>query len=481
MKLSKLLKNINAKSSYEDREITSLTDNSRRVTKGCVFVCIKGRSFDGHSFAKEAESKGAAAVVTERDMGIKSQIIVSDTRKAYPIMCAEFFDNPANKLKLIGITGTNGKTTTAFLLKNVFDELDIMSGLIGTVKNMIGPKELHSDYTTPEPYALQELFSQMVKEKCEYCIMEVSSQALSQGRVSNCHFDTAIFTNLTQDHLDYHGTFEEYTKAKKLLFSMCDTAIINLDDEAALGMVEDSKARIVTFSVKTDISDYTAKNINCREDAIEYEMVTTGRIGRVHLSIPGEFSIYNSMAAAVAAVELGFEFKSVINSLQKAKIVKGRAEIVSTNTDYTVIIDYAHTPDALKNILKALRRTTKNRIITVFGCGGDRDKEKRPKMGKIASIFSDLVVVTSDNPRSEEPKEIIAEILEGMKDATTPYVTVEDRTKAIEYALNEANAGDIVLLAGKGHETYQILKMDIIHYDEREIVNKILEYKENIT
>lgn len=477
MKLSELLKNVKTDSIYTDCEVSDITDKSNEITKACVFVCIKGNHFDGHSVAKQAEEMGAAAIIAEHDTGVKNQIIVKNTRDAYSRICAAFYGNPAEKLKLIGVTGTNGKTTTTFLIKNIFDKLSIKSGLIGTVKNITGDKEYASSLTTPDSKELQRLYAEMVDSRCKYCIMEVSSQALAQGRVDGCHFDIALFTNLTQDHLDYHGTFENYAKAKRKLFEICDTAVINADDEYAHTMVDSLPCKVYTFGVKTDNTDFSAKNVKCFSDSVQYELLTPDNIGRINIKIPGRFTVYNSMGAAVCAVLAGADFDSVISAVSQSKGVPGRVEVVDTNTDYTVLIDYAHSPDGLQNVISSLRETTDGRIITVFGCGGDRDRTKRPKMGKIVGDLADIAVVTSDNPRSEDPELIVKDVLEGMKSCKAQIKTLVNRTEAIKYAMSIAKAGDVVLLAGKGHETYQILNTGKIHYDEREVVADILKGK----
>lgn len=474
MKLSELLVNINTHSTYKDVEISDVTDKSNEISEGCVFVCIKGARFDGHSVAAEAVNKGAAAVVVERDMGVENQILVENTRDAYSRICSAFYGNPANELKLIGVTGTNGKTTTTFLIKNVFDFLGIKTGLIGTVKNITGDREYVSSLTTPDSKDLQALYREMVDSGCEYCIMEVSSQALSQGRVDGCHFDIALFTNLTQDHLDYHGTFENYAKAKRKLFEISDTAIINIDDEYALKMVEGLPCEVLTFAVEKEGSDFSAKNVKCFADSVQYELLTPDNIGRINIKIPGHFTVYNSMGAAACAIKAGADFNKVLEAVSGSKGVPGRVEVVPVNTNYTVLIDYAHSPDGLENVISSIRETTQGRIITVFGCGGDRDKTKRPKMGKIVGDLSDVAVVTSDNPRSEDPALIIEDILAGMTECKAKIQTLESRTDAIKYAMSIAKAGDVVLLAGKGHETYQILNTGKIHYDEREIIADIL-------
>lgn len=477
MNLSELLKNVKTVSVYSDTQVTDVTDKSSEISAGCVFVCIKGARFDGHSVAKQAIESGAAAVVVDRDMGLKNQIIVENTRDAYSRICAAFYGNPAEKLKLIGVTGTNGKTTTTFIIKSVFDSLGIKAGLIGTVKNITGDREYISSLTTPDSKELQRLYREMVDSGCEYCIMEVSSQALAQGRVDGCHFDIALFTNLTQDHLDYHGNFENYANAKRKLFEISDTAIINIDDDYAMKMVDGLDCKVLTFAVNAEHSDFSAKNVKCFQDSVQYELLTPKNIGRINIKIPGHFTVYNSMGAAACALNAGADFDNVIKAVSSSKGVPGRVEVVPTNTDYTLLIDYAHSPDGLENVISSIRETTKGRIITVFGCGGDRDKTKRPKMGKIVGELADIAVVTSDNPRSENPASIIEDILKGMTASKAKIITIESRTEAIKHAMSLAKKGDVIILAGKGHETYQILNTGKIHYDEREVVADILKGK----
>lgn len=473
MKLSELLKNADVKNSFADCEIVDVTQDSRLVREGFLFVCIKGNTFDGHSVAKEMLEKGARAVVCERDLGLENQIVVSDTREAYSIICANYFSNPAKKLKLIGLTGTNGKTTTTFLIKQILEGAGKRVGLIGTVQNMVCDEVYPAKYTTPDAYELQRLFSLMVKADCEYCVMEVSSQALAQGRVNGLHFEIGAFTNLTQDHLDYHKTWENYFNSKRILFENSSIAVTNADDENGLKIVSGLNCKVVSYAVNTNNADYVAKNVKFKSNGVEYELVSE-LIGRVNCPIPGRFSVYNSLCAASIALTLGISFEEVLTAISKSNGVKGRIEVVPTDTDYTVIIDYAHSPDGLENIISSLREIAKKRIVTVFGCGGDRDRTKRPIMGKIAAELSDFCVVTSDNPRSENPSKIIEDILEGMKGVSTPYVVVENRREAIKWALEHAEKDDIILLAGKGHETYQILPTGTIHFDEREVVADIL-------
>ena len=473
MKLSELLKNADVKNSFADCEIVDVTQDSRLVREGFLFVCIKGNTFDGHSVAKEMLENGARAVVCEKDLGLENQIIVSNTREAYSVICANFFSHPAKKLKLIGLTGTNGKTTTTFLIKQILEGAGKKVGLIGTVQTMVCDEVYPAKYTTPDAYELQHLFSLMVKADCEYCVMEVSSQALAQGRVNGLNFEIGAFTNLTQDHLDYHKTWENYFNSKRILFENSSIAVTNADDENGLKIVSGLNCKVVSYAVNTNNADYVAKNVKFKSNGVEYDLVSE-LIGRVNCPIPGRFSVYNSLCAAAIALTLGISFEEVLTAISKSNGVKGRIEVVPTDTDYTVIIDYAHSPDGLENIISSLREIAKKRIVTVFGCGGDRDRTKRPIMGKIAAELSDFCVVTSDNPRSENPSKIIEDILEGMKGVSTPYVVVENRREAIKWALENAQKDDIILLAGKGHETYQILPTGTIHFNEREVVADIL-------
>lgn len=469
MLLSELLKGINILSEYEDREISDVTDKTHKISEGCAFVCVVGARFDGHSFAENAVKEGAKAVIVSKDLGLKEQILVENTREAYAIMCKNLCGCAVDKLTVIGITGTNGKTTTAFVVKDILSSLGIKSGLIGTVKNMVGDREFHTELTTPDPYDMHALFKMMVDDGIKYCVMETSSQAFHQMRLAGIHFETGVFTNLTQDHLDYHGTIEEYKRCKKTLFLNCDKAVINADDETGAYMSDGITAEVKTYGINTPC-DYKAENAEFFADRVEYDL--NGE--RVIFNIPGGFSVYNSLCAIGAVCSLGFGFTEVVNAISDASTVKGRLELLKTNTDYGVIIDYAHTPDGLEKALNAVRGFTKGRVITLFGCGGDRDKTKRPKMGRMATDLSDIVVVTTDNPRTEDPDEIIKEILIGTVGSKAEVISITDRSEAIAHALKIAKAGDTILLAGKGHETYQVIGKERVHYDEREVVADIL-------
>ena len=469
MRLSELIEIGN----LDDREITGVTSDSRLVKPGFAFVCINGAKFDGHTFAKTALEQGAVVVITERHLGLDDEITVSDTHAAYSDMSAKWFGNPADSLKLIGVTGTNGKTSVTYMIKKILEAQGHKVGLIGTIQNMIGDEVLATQNTTPGAYDLNSLFALMKAKGCRYVIMEVSSHALDQCRVYKLNFETAIFTNLTQDHLDYHGTMENYLAAKKKLFAMCKTAIINSDDEYGEEISKGLNCKTVTYSTGNN-STYSAKAIKYKPASVDYEFVSDSEIGHVRVNTGGKFTVYNSLCAISCACELGISVAESALALGTLSGVKGRAEVVPCNRDFTVIIDYAHTPDGLKNILTTFRECEKNRLTVLFGCGGDRDKTKRPIMGSIAARYADFVIVTSDNPRSEEPSAIIDDILVGMDGTHTPYRVIENRIDAIKYAVETAKNGDIIVLAGKGHETYQILGDRTIHLDEREVVAETL-------
>ena len=453
-----------------DTEIASITCDSRRVEAGCLFVCIEGTAVDGHRFADAAQQAGAAAVLVQRDMGLPIQLMAADTRMAWAQICANWFGRPADRIKMIGITGTNGKTTTTTLIKSMLEHEGYKVGLIGTIHNLIGDRVVPTHHTTPDPYDLQSLLAQMAEEGCDYCVMEVSSHALHQHRVAGCTYEVGVFTNLTQDHLDYHGTMENYMLAKKELFSISRVGIVNYDDSWAAAIRDGVPCPVTTYSIKDTAADYVARNVRYRADGVDFELLGVGQIGRVGMQIPGEFSVYNGLCAATVCLKLGMPFDRVVAALSAAEGVKGRAEVVPTGRDFTVVIDYAHTPDGLDNICRTLKQCCTGRLVTLFGCGGDRDKTKRPRMAKAAAALSDYLVVTSDNPRTEDPAAIIEDILVGLTDTSTPYTVVVNRIEAIHWAIANAQAGDTILLAGKGHETYQILANETIHLDEREVV-----------
>jgi len=475
MKLKDLIKTDNK--TLQNKEIKGVTASSANVQKDFIFVCIKGTKFDGHNFAKQANTLGAAAIVCEKDLGLNNQIIVPDTREAYFNLSANWFGCPAKDIKIIGVTGTNGKTSVAFMLKQILETAGKKVGLIGTINNIIGDQIISSKNTTPDAYELNSMLSLMKESGCEYLVMEVSSHAIDQKRICGLEFEVAAFTNLTQDHLDYHGTMENYFLTKTKLFNMCKTAVVNYDDSYSRRLLEIIPCEKVTFSTKSEEATFTAKDIKYYPDSIKFFMSGYNYVNKISVGTGGKFTIYNALCAASIAEKLGVTPEIISSALSEMHGVKGRAEVVPTNSDFTVVIDYAHTPDGLKNILNTFKDFEACRLVVLFGCGGDRDKTKRPIMGEIAANLADFVIVTSDNPRSEEPMSIIDDILVGVTKKKTPYKVIENRIEAINYAVANAQKNDIIVLAGKGHETYQILKDKTIHLDEREVVFSALKLK----
>ena len=472
MKLSSLLKGVKTQDVYEERDVERVTDKDNEKLKNALFVCIDGNRCDGHSLAQKAIEKGAVAVVTNRDLGLREQIIVEDTRCALSRIASNYYKNPSKKLKIIGVTGTNGKTSTCFFIKNILEVLGIKCGIIGTVKTSWGNENHHSVLTTPEPMDLQRIFRSMVNSGCEYCVMEVSSQALAQKRVYGIEFCASALTNITPEHLDYHINMENYINAKYELFNQSDFVSVNIDDEVIKENIDKINCKKITYSTIDDKADYTAKNVVCNENGIRYEFVGMDCISRIQSQLYGRFTVYNTLCAVSVLINLGFDIEEISKAITNVNSVKGRAEIVPVNKKFTVMIDYAHTPDGLKNILSCVREITKGKVIVVFGCGGDRDKSKRAEMGRIAGEMSDIAVVTSDNPRNENPLLIINDILCGMEKSRARIAVIENRRQAIEFALEKARKNDIVLLAGKGHETYQIVGNEKIPFDEREIIKE---------
>lgn len=472
MKLSALLQGVETHTAFQDVEIERVTDKDTEISKNTLFVCIDGNRCDGHSLAQNALKNGAVYVVTSRDLQITEQIIVADSRKALAQIAANYHGNPAEKLKIIGITGTNGKTSTTFFVKQILEGLGHKCGIIGTVENFSGEDSEESILTTPEPMELHRLLKQMADNNCEYVAMEVSSQALAQQRVYGLRFSASALTNITGDHLDYHINMENYINAKLSLFEQSDFACVNIDDENSQNALESIKCPVKTYSAMSNGADYTAKNIVYNQNGVEYLFVGLDCIGKINVRIPGRFTVYNSLCATCLLLGLGHSIDEITQSAENISTVKGRAETVKIPRSFRVIIDYAHTPDGLLNILNCVREITQGRVITVFGCGGDRDKSKRAQMGEIAGQYSDIAVVTSDNPRTENPLLIINDILCGMEKSKARIAVIENRRQAIEFALSKAKKGDTVLLAGKGHETYQIIGTEKIPFDEREIVKE---------
>ena len=463
----------------EESKVQNIRYDNRKIEQGDAFVCVKGFKVDGHSFIGDAIKKGAKTLIVQEDVSAQEDITiikVRDTRKALAIMSSNYFGNPKDKLKIIGITGTNGKTTSAFIIKSILEKAGFMTGLIGTIANYIGNKKVDAVRTTPESYELHELFKNMVDAGVEYCVMEVSSHSLELDRVYGIQFEEGIFTNLTRDHLDFHKTFENYYNAKFKLFERSNHSIINLDDPYGANIVKDIeergvKTKVSTFSIEKE-SDFKAFEIKSHSNGSEFK-VNLESIEEFSINIPGEYNIYNSLGCIICAYNLNIPMDKIKEGLSDV-VIPGRCELVAKekNLPYSIIIDYAHTPDGLENILSTVKAFTKNRMISVFGCGGDRDKVKRPQMGKIGCELSDIAIITSDNPRSEDPEAIINDILDGISKEN--YIKITNRYDAIEKAMEIAKNGDVIVIAGKGHETYQILNTGTIHFDEREVIEEIL-------
>ena len=455
-----------------DVEISSISYDSRETQPGALFVALPGEKTDGHRYICQALARGAAAVLCREEPNWPGPwLTTDDPRLALALLSANWFGRPGEGMILIAVTGTNGKTTTTSLIKEVLeDTLGAKVGLIGTNRNMIGQMELPAHRTTPESYELQSLLRRMADGGCTHVVMEVSSHALIQHRTAGLTFETAVFTNLTQDHLDYHHTMEEYRAAKGILFTQCRRAVFNLDDEAGRWYLERVGCPAFTYSENRNEADLTARNIRLFSSHVEFEAVTYGDITRIHLPIPGGFSIYNALAALSVGLCLGLSLGEMAPALRCVRGVKGRVEVVPVPRAYTVLIDYAHSPNALENILTTARDFTAGRLICLFGCGGDRDRTKRPVMGAAAQALADLVVVTSDNPRTEAPEAIIADILAGMGPDPGRVHVEPDRVGAIGWALEQGQPGDVIVLAGKGHETYQEICGVQYPMDEREIV-----------
>lgn len=472
MKLRDLLKDIPFTYTAVDLDIDirEVRYDSRAVQPGDLFVAVRGFATDGHAYIGMALKKGAVAVVCEQaGKGIPA-VIVPDARAALADIAGNRFDHPSRKLTMVGVTGTNGKTTTTTLIKHILEAEGHKVGLIGTNQNMIGDEVIPTERTTPESYELQALFARMAEAGCTHCVMEVSSHSLVLDRVRGVRFAVGAFTNLTQDHLDFHKTMEAYREAKAKLFTISDKGVVNLDDPVADKMLADATCPCLTFSADKDAADLSAKNIELGASGVSFVAATRHAIARVSLGIPGHFSVENALAALGVCVALGVPLEHAARALGTAHGVKGRAEVVPTDTDYTVLIDYAHAPDGVSNILRTVRGFAKGRVIALFGCGGDRDRTKRPIMGHLAAKLSDYCIVTSDNPRTEQPEAIIEDIVAGMKDAKVPVDVICDRRAAIYHALDIAQKDDVIVLMGKGHETYQEIDHVKHHMDEREIV-----------
>ena len=481
MKLLELLKGIPVLESNVcmDLDISHVAYDSRKVERGGLFVAITGFAADGNRFIPMALLKGAAVVVTaKRPEDDVPFVLVESDRKALALIGCNFYGHPAASMKMVGVTGTNGKTSVTLLLKHLLEKtVGAKVGLIGTTANMIGEEVIPTERTTPESFELQGLFARMRDAGCTHLVMEVSSHAIALDRVAGVRFDAAAFTNLTEDHLDFHKTMDHYCDTKAELFRRCEKGVINADDSYAQRFLDAAECEVLTTAVAGE-GTLRGEELELRADGIDFVAVLGGERVPVSLGIPGKFTVYNALTVLGLAVSLGISLKDAAAALADAPGVKGRVEVVPTpGTDYTVLIDYAHTPDGLENVLSSVRGFCKGEVISVFGCGGDRDPIKRPIMGEIGVKLADFAIITSDNPRTEDPLAIIADITPGADQAGKPYEVVVDRREAIRHAMEIAKKDDIIVLAGKGHETYQEIMGVKHHMDEREIVAGILEEK----
>ena len=484
MKLKALLKDVPVLEMTADpeMEISALCCDSRKAVPGALFVAVSGFAADGNQFIPAAAAKGAAAVVTaKRPEGDIPYVLVASDRLALALISGNYHDRPAEKMKMIGITGTNGKTSSTLLLKQVLEKcLGAKVGLVGTMENHIGDEIIPTERTTPESFELQELFARMRDAGCTHVVMEVSSHAISLERIGGIHYDVAAFTNLTEDHLDFHKTMDAYCDAKAELFHRCSRAVINVDDPYAPRMLAATQCPVLTTSAHGN-ADLRAEDVELHSDSIHFTAVCGEDRADVTVPIPGRFTVYNTLTVLAAAMCLGVPLEAAAAAVADVRGVKGRIEVVPTpGVPYTVIIDYAHSPDGLENVLKSVRDFCKGRLISVFGCGGDRDPLKRPIMGGLGVKCADFAIITSDNPRTEAPMAIIEDILRGVTPELGEYTVIEDRRKAIRYAMDIAKKDDIIVLAGKGHETYQEIDGIKHHLDEREeVAAHLKELREN--
>jgi UDP-N-acetylmuramoyl-L-alanyl-D-glutamate--2,6-diaminopimelate ligase len=489
VKLQTLLSYLHDFTAYagENPDISSIEMDSRQVKKGALFICIKGFTVDGHDFARQAVENGAAAIIAERPLDVDVPVVVvRDSRRAMAVLADAFYGQPTHKLHLIGVTGTNGKTTTTHIIEHIARKAGKKTGLIGTVNVKIGDHAYPTQNTTPESLLLQRMFKQMVDEGVEIAAMEVSSHALHMGRVHGCDYDVAVFTNLTQDHLDYHGTMDEYRNAKGLLFAQLGNrydhkrpkfAILNNDDPASQYYKHMTAATVITYGIETD-SDIMAKQIEIAPNGMAFDLVTPYGTVRVQTKLIGLFNVYNLLAAASACLVSGFPLPVIVEAIEDISGVAGRFETVDEGQNFTVIVDYAHTPDSLENVLRTIRQFAKKNVYVVVGCGGDRDRTKRPLMAQTAVKYADVAIFTSDNPRSEPPEQILRDMEAGVPGAH--YVTMVDRKEAIRYAIGQAEEGDIILIAGKGHETYQIIGDRVMEFDDRAVAREAIKERRGI-
>lgn len=473
--LSALLTGVNVLEMHADPAtlITHVTLDSRRATPGSLFIAVTGFATDGHRFIGAARANGASVCICERPPEVDiPYVLVADSRAAEPLIAAAFYGHPAAAMTMIGVTGTNGKTTSTLLIKHILESVPGNKvGLVGTISNMIGATEIPTERTTPDAIELQALLAQMRDAGCTHVVMEVSSHSLVLHRVGGIHFALGAFTNLTEDHLDFHKTMANYAAAKAILFEQLSAAaVINADDEWASYMAAHSAGPVVRYSATDPHADYFASDVAVTAKGVRYLLHHESETAAVTLAIPAYFSVYNSLVAIACCAELGVPLAQCAHALASATGVRGRVEVVPGTSDYTMIIDYAHTPDAIEKVLASMREVTDGRLVALFGAGGDRDPMKRPLMGQAGAAGADFLIITSDNPRTEDPEAIIADILPGVRDSGTPYVVIPDRIAAIHYAMDHHLPGDVIVLAGKGHETYQEINHVKHHLDEREVI-----------
>jgi len=489
MRLAKLLKNIGAQYAGNDFNVTGISCNSKKVLDNFVFVAVKGVNHDGNNFIEEAVKNGAKAIIAESlgrcafsstmlEFGKSEKkipfIIVKDARQSLAKLAAEFYGNPSQKIKVIGITGTNGKTTTSYLIEALIRESAKTPAVIGTINYRFKDKIISSNNTTPGPIELESMLAEMLREGVDYAVMEVSSHALDQDRTKGVEFHSAVFTNLTQDHLDYHKTIEDYFLAKTRLFKDLPAksfAVINLDDKYSERLRDLTSTEVVSYGIR-QAADVTAKNIKFDVSHTEFVLKSTNKEINLRTRLIGIHNVYNILACAAFGIREGFDLAVIKSAIEKFDSVPGRLEKIKFAGDFSVFVDYAHTDDALCNVISTLRQVANKRIIVVFGCGGERDKTKRPKMGQVVSELADYFIITNDNPRSEDPFDIVSDIKAGIK--RDNYCVIQDRAEAINKSLSLAQKGDIVLIAGKGHEKYQILKNKVLDFDDREVVRNSL-------
>ncbi|MFZ3588020.1 UDP-N-acetylmuramoyl-L-alanyl-D-glutamate--2,6-diaminopimelate ligase [Bacillus sp. DJP31] len=465
----------------ENPLITSIEMDSREVKQGSLFICINGYTLDGHEFVEQAISNGAIAIISELPLELSVPVVVvNDSKRAMAVLADAYYKHPSHKLTLIGVTGTNGKTSTTHMIDQIIIASGKKTGLIGTLHTKIGDQTFEVKNTTPESLTLQKTFFKMVQNEVDTAIMEVSSHALDLGRTHGCDFDIAVFTNLTQDHLDYHGTMAEYRRTKGLLFSQLGNtfdpnkekfAVLNNDDEAADEYRRSSAAHIITYGIKKQ-SDIMASSIKMKHTGTSFILSIFEESYSVEINLVGMFSVYNVLAAVSTSLVAKVPIPIILETIVKLNGVQGRFELVHAGQDFAVVVDFAHTPDSLENALTTLKQFAKGKIFAIVGCGGDRDKTKRPIMARIATALADVPIFTSDNPRSEDPNQILKEMEAGVKAGS--YQTIEDREEAIRYAIKQANKDDIVLIAGKGHETYQIIGQKVYNFDDREVAKKAI-------